>query len=353
MAGDVRRLKVALVGIGAVGRLHLSAYAEAERVDVVAVADTDASALDEAPASIARYGDAAEMLRAERPDIACILTPPASHAALTALAAEAGAHVLCEKPIAPSLKEAETMRRVCAERGVKLFYGASYRHLPALKAARALIADGAIGDVLVIREHEVGGAGPEHRLVLPATHYPHGGPGGSPMGMADHGIHLIDLVPWLTGSQVVRAEGRCNVSGEALRPEHLTLTTQSGALANFVYDEGTYPTTLPGEGTFSWGASWDATGFHPGGSWAAHPGSIHVHGTKGALRIFHYASHLFLSDAAGLRQIAVEGRPAPYHFAAQIDAFADDILNDRAPSTPVEDGIRALGILAGLCRPGQ
>ena len=76
-----------------------------------------------------------------------MLTPPASHAALVALAAEAGVHVLCEKPIAPSLAEAQAMRRAGEGAGVKIFYGASYRHLPALRQARALILAGVIGEI--------------------------------------------------------------------------------------------------------------------------------------------------------------------------------------------------------------
>ncbi|BCW90439.1 Inositol 2-dehydrogenase/D-chiro-inositol 3-dehydrogenase [Alphaproteobacteria bacterium SO-S41] len=347
-----KRLRVGLIGLGSVGRLHLEAYAEARLVEVVAVADTSAVRMSGIPGPIARYSDAGAMLAEQRLDIACVLTPPAVHAPLTALATKAGVHVLCEKPLAASVGEAEAMRAACAAAGVKLFYGASYRHLPALKRAQAMILDGTIGEVLVIREHEVGGSGPDARVVLPAAHYPVGGPGGSPMGMADHGIHLIDIVPWLTGSPIAKAEGRCNVSGEAVRPEYLTLTTASGTLASFVYEEGTFATTLPGEGIFSWGASWDAGGFRPGGAWSAHPGSIHVHGTKGALRIFHYANQLFLTAAGGTQQIALDGCPAPFHFAAQIDAFAEDILNDRAPSTPAEDGVRALEILTSLCRPG-
>lgn len=112
-----------------------------------------------------------------------------------------------------------------------------------------------------------------------------------------------------------------------------------------LYDDGVFPTTLPGEGLFSWGGFWDAAGYHAGGQWAAHPGCIHVHGERGALRIFHYANALFLNDADGLRQIPVEDRPAPHHFAAQIEAFVEDIRADAAPATPAEAGVEALRVL--------
>jgi len=340
------RLRVGLIGLGGVGRLHLDAYAAAEHVTVVAAADLDPAIrkLHEGT-GIALYADAGAMLAAETLDLVCVLTPPASHAALVGLCADAGVHILCEKPLAPSVAEAEAMVARCRSAGIRLFYGASYRFLPALKRARDLIAAGAIGDVLILREQEVGGAGPEARVILPADHYPPGGPGGSPMGLADHGVHLIDAFAWLTGGHVVSAYGRGNVSGETPAPEYMVMTMAGGAVGMLLYDEGTYPTELPAEGVFSWGSFWDATGFHPSGAWAAHPGVIHIHGTRGSLRILHYANALFLRDAEGMRQIALEGAPAPFHFATQIDAFAAEILTDAAPATPAEAGVAALRVL--------
>jgi predicted dehydrogenase len=255
-------------------------------------------------------------------------------------------HVLCEKPLAASPAEAAAMIAACRSAGVQLAYGASYRFLPAVARARALIAEGALGDVVLMREQSIGGAGPAAREILPPSHYPAGGPGGSPMGLVDHGVHLIDAFAWLAGAPVVSAHGRGNVSGEALGPEHLTMTLANGAVGSLLYDEGTYATDLPAEGLFSWGASWDAEGYHAGGAWAAHPGAIHVHGSKGALRIAHYANALFLNDKHGLRQLPLEGRPAPYHFAAQIDAFAEDLLAGRAPRCDAEAGLAALQVLA-------
>jgi predicted dehydrogenase len=340
-------LRVGLIGLGAVGRLHLEAYRAADRVRVVAVAEPDAARrAAAAEPGIDLFADAAQMLAGANVDIACVLTPVASHAAMTRLCAEAGVHVLCEKPLAASLAEASAMIAACREAGVQLAYGASYRFLPAVARARALIADGALGDVVLLREQSIGGFGPATREILPPSHYPAGGPGGSPMGLVDHGVHLIDAFAWLAGAPVVSAHGRGNVSGEPPGPEHLTMTLANGAVGALLDDEGTYPTDLPAEGLLSWGASWDADGYHAGGAWAAHPGAIHVHGSKGALRIAHYANALFLNDKNGLRQLPLEGRPAPFHFAAQIDAFAKDLIAGRPPRCDAEAGLAGLKVLA-------
>jgi predicted dehydrogenase len=173
------------------------------------------------------------------------------------------------------------------------------------------------------------------------------------MGLVDHGIHLLDVLPWLLQSPIVSVFGRGNVSGAALRPEYALLSFANGCTASLLYDEASFHTDLPTEGAFSWGSSWDASGYRAGGGWVPHPGAIHIHGTIGALRVFHYANRLVQFDAAGPRQIALEGAPAPYHFAAQIDAFAQD-LNDGVPArVSVTDALRALQVLAAIYRSAR
>ncbi|MBS0335195.1 MAG: Gfo/Idh/MocA family oxidoreductase [Proteobacteria bacterium] len=324
--------------------VHLAACLASDRVEVVAVADSDPARLAAAgaPASVARHPGAEAMLAAGGVDILCVLTPPATHEALVCLGAASGVHVLCEKPLALGVAAAERMIAACETAGVRLHYGASYRFLPALVAARALIAEGAVGAVRLLREQVVGGAGAAAQTALPSSHYPAGGPGGSPMGLMDHGVHLADLFAWLTGSAVVEAAGAGNRTGSPLAPEHLTLRLADGAVGSLLYDEGTFFTDLPGEGLFSWGAAWSAGGYSPGGGWDAHPGCVHIHGSHGALRAFHYANALVLFDVDGARQIPLPGRPAPGHFTTQIETFADEISGGLAPSCPPQAGVAAL-----------
>jgi UDP-N-acetyl-2-amino-2-deoxyglucuronate dehydrogenase len=288
------------------------------------------------------------MLAAEPLDIVCILTPPAARLRIVADVAAAGHAILVEKPMATTRADAGKMRRLCEDAGVPLIYGASYRHLLALKQARDLIAEGAIGNVILLREEFVGGHGPSSRAALPPWHYPEGGIGGTGMGLVDHGVHLIDAFAWLAGSPVAWASGRGNRSGYPLETEYAVLGLANGATGHLLYQDGTWATQLPAEGQFSLGASWDADGYHPGGAWQAYPGSIHVHGTRGALRIFHYAHALYLSDAEGTRQIVLDGDPPPDHFRAQIDAFADELRGDVPPTTGADAGIAALAVLEAI-----
>jgi predicted dehydrogenase len=344
------KLRVGLIGLGAVGQVHLEAYRASALVEVVAIADVSQSALDayKSETGLRTYSNHLQMLESEQLDIACVLTPASLHVPVALDCAQAGVAVLCEKPLSISSAECERLIAEFAALGVPLFYGSSYRFLPTVRAARKLILDGSIGDVVLMREQAVTGRGPDACHPYGPIHYPPGFPGGSGMGLVDHGIHLIDIMAWITGLPIIWAYGRGNISGEPLRTEYATLGFANGATGHLLYNESTWSTVLPHEGAFSAGADWNHEGHIPGGSWQAEPGSIMVHGTKGALRIHHYANALFLNNADGVREVAVEGVPAPDHFRAQIDSFAASLATSKPPETSATDGLRAVQILEAI-----
>ncbi|MYS51016.1 Gfo/Idh/MocA family oxidoreductase, partial [Streptomyces sp. SID6013] len=105
------RRRVAVIGTGAiVTGGHLPALAaHADRTELVAAVDVDPARLDafraQAPGDIAGYASTGAMLAAVRPDLVLVGTPPALHREQTVAALEAGAWVLCEKPLCLSLAE--------------------------------------------------------------------------------------------------------------------------------------------------------------------------------------------------------------------------------------------------------
>ena len=171
------QLLIGLIGVGSVGKLHFEAYLQAEGVRVVAVCDTSPQRLASISSKtrVAHYSDAVKMLECERLDIACVLTPPSSHENLTELCTRHGVHVFCEKPLALSLDAADRMMGYAKAAGVELFYGSSYRFLPAIVAARGLITNGDIGEVRLLREQSLGGRGLDEIQLMHASHYPAGG----------------------------------------------------------------------------------------------------------------------------------------------------------------------------------
>ena len=344
------RFRVGLIGLGEVGIIHLEAYAASERIEVVAITDIDIARHGNIPISpdVAVYDSHLTLLQNEHLDIVCVLTPAATHCVIAMDCADVGVPTLCEKPLAHALEDAKKMRGYFSKANVPLFYGSSYRHLPAIRAARDIIASGVIGSVKLIREFIAGGRGPNAQRPYSVVHYPEGYPGGTGMGLVDHGIHLLDIMPWLLDSPVTAAWGRGNRTGEPLTTEFATLQFANGAIGQLIYEDGSWTTALPTEGLFSKGAGWDFAGPVPPGQWDREPATIHVHGTLGALRICHYANALFLNDATGVREIKLAGEPAPAHFRHQIEAFAADLTRGNPPSSSVDDGIKALEILENI-----
>lgn len=336
----MKRTRIGFIGTGAVAQVHVEAYRSLPEVELAACCDLDPARAEafSRQHAVAPYPTVADMLKSANLDIACVLTPARTHEDAVIACARAGLHVLCEKPLALSLDACDRMIHACEQAGVQLAYGASYRFLPAIAAAKQLIDSGEIGDILLMRESSVGGKGIEERQTLSAAHYPDGGPGGSGMGLIDHGIHLVDVFSWLVGSAVTRVQGRGNIAGRRQLPEYLLLEYANGAIGELIYEDGTFPIELPTEGIFSGGSGWDLGGITPPGEWQAHPGSIHIHGTHGSLRIFHYANALFLRDAQGLRQIKVSEPGAPIQFALQLQAFIETLNKGLPPPVSASVG---------------
>ena len=339
------KTRVGIVGLGNVGQLHLEAYQKLlGQIEFVSAAEIDTKLLRQLACqyNFRPYEKYSEMLRTEKLDLVCVSTPAATHCEITLACASAGVNVLCEKPLAVDVESAQQMITSCRQADVRLFYGASYRFLPAIQKARQLIQSGVIGDVLILKEQVVGGVGPENHKPLGFSHYPKGGPGGSGMGLVDHGIHLIDAFSWLLDDDVVGVFGRGNISGDTPATEYVHLNFKNNAIGQLLYSDGTFATDLPPEGTFSWGRGWDAQGYTPAGRWVQNPACIHIHGTKGALRVFHYANSLYLFDQTGVGQVSLEDRPSPSHFATQLQTVLKNITDGQPAEVPGEVGLCAL-----------
>jgi len=141
--------RVGIVGCGRIAGAHVAGYQSDSRYEIVSAADVRASAAREL---CERYGiprwyeDYEEMLRTEQLDVVSICTWPSLHAEMTAAAARSGVKaVLCEKPMAPSLGDAESMVEVCRDNDVRLAVGHQHRFDPSWVEAKGLIASGAIG----------------------------------------------------------------------------------------------------------------------------------------------------------------------------------------------------------------
>ena len=156
------KYRVGMIGIGRKGAQHARAYRIDPRTQIVAAADTDEENLEVfcKRFGVRGYTDYREMLSKESIDIAAPILPVGPNPAVVIGCAEAGVKgILCEKPFAPSLKEADAMVAACRANGVKIGAGDLNINLPAYQTAAKMIAEGEIGEVKSI--HFYGGGGTE------------------------------------------------------------------------------------------------------------------------------------------------------------------------------------------------
>jgi D-apiose dehydrogenase len=143
-------LRGAIIGTGYFAQFHADAWNRMSGVRIVAVADVNEIRGWEfarrwgIPKS---YAEAEEMLERQRPDFVDIITRPETHRSLAELAARRGAHIICQKPMAPTLADCIAMVRACETAGVRLVIHENWRWQPWYREVRRLIDEGRFGTV--------------------------------------------------------------------------------------------------------------------------------------------------------------------------------------------------------------
>jgi predicted dehydrogenase len=132
-----------------VSRHHLLAWRKLPQVEVVAICARHIENARPRAAEFgirAAYGDAADMLDRERPDVLDIATPPEAHAEQACMAADRGIHILCQKPMAGDLAQSERLVTEVGER-VRFMVHENWRFRPQYRQAAAWLAEGRAGPV--------------------------------------------------------------------------------------------------------------------------------------------------------------------------------------------------------------
>lgn len=224
-----KTLRVALVGTGSVANAHARAVAAYPRAELVAVADLGLEKAQEFAdryAIAAAYSDLDAMLAAEHPDVVLICTPPAPHREQSLSAFAAGAHVIVEKPPAPSLDELDDMRAGSEAAGRQLAVVFQQRTGTAAAHVRGLLQSGALGRPLVAVCQTLWFRDADYFAVPWRGKWETEG-GGTTLG---HGIHQIDLLAHLLGDW-------SSVRGELWRLDRET-ETEDVSTATIVFEQG-------------------------------------------------------------------------------------------------------------------
>ena len=205
---------IGVIGYGFMGSVHSNAYVK------IPYSFADPAALpllramagrnEEAVRSAAgRFGfegyytDWEELVSDEKVGIVDNCTPDNLHAGPSIAAAEAGKHVICEKPLAMTVADAKAMRDAAEKAGVKNMLCHNYRFLPAVRLAYELIQEGALGTIYQFRAQYLQEVGHDPGEAVENVWYAAGTKSGVMLGI---GCHIIDMARFLVGD-IVSVQG--------------------------------------------------------------------------------------------------------------------------------------------------
>ena len=243
---DRSDFRVALVGCGRISRNHVDAIERTEGLELVAVCDiVEARARDTAQRlKVPWFQSIEEMLATVECDVVTVATPSGLHPAHGTVAARAGKHVVCEKPMAISLGGADDLVRECDAAGVRLFVVKQNRLNPAIQLLKRAVDRGRFGRIYM--------ANTTVRWSRPQEYYDQAAwrgtwkyDGGAFMNQASH---YVDLIQWLVGpvESVIAKTATLARRIETEDSGIAALKFRSGALGVIEVTMLTYPRNLEG-----------------------------------------------------------------------------------------------------------
>ncbi|MFF5496490.1 Gfo/Idh/MocA family protein [Streptomyces aquilus] len=376
-------LRVGMVGYAFMGAAHSQGWRTAGRVfdlprqpvlSAICGRDPDAvrAAADQHGWAAAET-DWRALIARDDVDLVDICTPGDSHADIAVAALAAGKHVLCEKPLANSVEEAENMTRAAEEaytRGQLAMVGFNYRRLPATALARNMIAEGRVGTLRHVRVVYLQDwlVDPEFPLTW-RLRKEYAGSG----ALGDLGAHIIDLAQYLAGE---RLAGVSAMTETFVHERPLPAGGVKGLSA--VSAGGTAPVTVDDAalftGRFTSGAlaTFEATRYATGRKNALR---IELNGDKGALAFdLERLNELSYHDGtepgthAGFRRILVTEPDHPYlegwwppghglgyehSFVHQARDLVHAVAEGRRPDPSFADGLQVQRVLAAVEESAQ
>jgi len=258
-------------------------------------------------------------LLAEGLDGVVVCSENAKHLELVRLAAEAKCEIFCEKPIATSAADAEAIRRICEQNGVRFMTAFPMRFAASTRGVRTMLKNGELGRVLGINGINHSEIPRRHRAWFTDKQLAGGG------AVMDHTVHLVDLFRWFFDAEV--AEVYAEVDNLFFRNEldvdtaGLILVTLSNGVQASIDCSWSRPTWYP-----RWGHL-----------------KMDIVGENGTVVLDTFAEHLTLYSRGAVRDPSWVGfGPDPNQ--AMLEEFVESIRQDRDPAVSWNDGYQALRV---------
>ena len=372
-------LGVGMIGYSFMGAVHSHAWRTVGRVFDLGV-DVDMRVIcgrneEAVTAAAAKYGwqsaetDWQAVISRDDIDIIDVCTPGSSHEEIAVAALNAGKHVICEKPLANTVAEAERMAAAAQASSGKSMVAFNYRRVPALAYARELVRQGRLGRIFHVRAVYLQDwiIDPEFPLVWRLVKEEAGSG-----ALGDLGAHIVDAAQFVTGSQITNVSGelRTFIDERPLVGEtHLLEATKSAERGKVTVDDAALFLANFDNGAVG---TFEATRFASG---RKNGMAIEVNGEKASLRFeFESMNELWVHDHtvdgkdAGFRRVMVTESDHPYvegwwppghvlgydhTFTHEFRDFVLDIVNDRAPEPSFADGLYVQRVLDAVERSAQ
>jgi predicted dehydrogenase len=332
-------LNIAVIGAGIIGRTHVETLPRVAGLRLAAVVDPNAEAARLAEAHGAPwYADPGAVIEAGLADAAIIASPNDTHMAIAGELLRAGLPVLVEKPLAGSLAEGEALLRAEVEAGLPVLVGHHRRHNPIIKAAKAAIEAGRLGELVTATVMST--------LAKPSAYFDVSwrrtpGAGGP---LAINLIHEVDLLRHFWGEVAeVRAVTSNARRGFAVEDTAAAiLTFGAGGIASVsVTDAGAGP----------W--AWDVSAGENPARFPAHDVYAHAYaGTRAGLSLPDLAlwSHPGAPDwtAEMTREVLPHTAADPY--VVQLEHFAAVVRGEADPLVSAADGLANMRVIEAIRR---
>jgi len=334
--------KIGIIGCGKIAQVrHIPEYADNKNVQLAGYYDlNNARAKDLASKFGGKAFDSYQELLAEKDiDAVSVCTANHSHAEITIAALKSSKHVLCEKPMATTLQDCETMVKTAKENKRFLMVGHNQRLAKAHVKAKELIESGLIGEILSFRT-TFGHGGPETWSIDPGQNVWFFDKNKSVMGaMADLGIHKTDLIHYLTGQTIVETTARLVTLDKRDSSGHL-IGVDDNAICIYRLSGGAIGTMT---------ASWTFYG--------AEDNSTILYGTRGIMRIYDDPAYsIKVANKAGettLFEIDKIQTNDNQTKSGVIDSFVDCLVNNREPEISGAEALKAMRVVFASIESSQ
>ena len=146
-------MKTLIAGLGSIGRRHFRNLIALGEKDIVLLRTRKATLPDEELAGYPVETDLDEALKKHKPDAVVVANPTSMHLDVAIPAAQAGCHILLEKPVSHSLDRLDVLQEKAQQSGSKILVGFQFRFHPTLNRARELVAENRLGRILTVHAH--------------------------------------------------------------------------------------------------------------------------------------------------------------------------------------------------------